>query len=474
MGWLHENLTANGGAASPSSFGRVVVAKAIFDFITSDCVGDIVVNNGGDNYVVGETFDIDIPLSPGNVIQTFKAKGVVVSTGINSPTASPGGSAVRVKVYSGGAYTNLVQSPELTLTNVPTSNASLAGTGMTVDITPEAAHWYERRGAGAQSPVAGTDYVDDATDFTWICTSLKSTNPPTVGMNSAQSGGNGYLDLMVATGFDKTQTLFSQPDTHNSTCHITTPGTDPEIYISSTERRVNILIRDGNFCQYGVIGLFLPFTNTEANYPFPGIVAGQTPGTPSFTQTYTDGNGSSPASQNCGLIHPMTMQSGTIGSCPYYYRDNVSPTWKPMSNNPLPSAVWPHTSGDHNFDLTDAPTVSGKTTAPDALSQQGMFVDDESNTRGWFLTASNSSGRGQPGIGLIGLQNRMSLVVQPHIIANATGNVQVIGLIDGFEAVHGVGLTAFEEIVQFQGKRYIVFPDTNSGTLYHWTAMEIV
>lgn len=473
MGWLHQPLVSNGGSASPSSFGRIVVSKAIFDFITSDCVGDITVNDGGDNYVVGETFDISIPLSPGNVIETFTAKGIVVATGINSPLASPGGSATRVKIYSGGAYTNLVQSPELNLTAVPTTNASASGTGLTVDVTPEAAHWYERRGFGAQSPIAGTDYVDDATDFAWICTSLKSTNPPTVGMETKQSAGNGYLDLMVATGFDKTQTITSQPDTHNATCHLMTPGTDPEIYISSTERRVNIMIRDGNFVQYGIIGLFIPFTNTEANYPFPGMVAGTTPGVFPFNSTWVNGNGSSPGSQMAGIINPMTLQDGTASSSPYYIRDNVSPTWKvvslTVSNSPTrPCAVWPTTAGDSSFQITLAPQVNGKTTAFDAMPQEGLLADNA-----WMQTAVTLTNVGSPGVGLIGLNNRMSLVVQPHIVQGLANDVQVLGLIDGFEKVHGVGLTAFEELVQYNGKRYIVFPDTNSGTLYQWVAMEI-
>ena len=479
MGWLHENLVANGGALSPATFGRVVIAKAVFDFITSDCIADIEVgNNSGDNYVPGETFDIVVPLSPGNVIEVFTAKGVVVATGVDSPTASPGGSVTRVKVYSGGAYKNLIQSPELDLTNVPTTNASLSGTGLTVNLTPEAAHWFERRGNGASSPVAGTDYVDDGTDFEWICTSLKSTNPATIGLKTNQSGGNGVVRLMVATGWDKTQTFFSQPESSVDGPKLLTPGTDPEIYVSSTERRVNILIRDGNFCQYGVIGLFIPFTNTEANYPFPGIVAGQTTGYLPFTDTFDDNESAAPGNANCGIVHPMILQDGTAGSGPCYLRDNVSPTWKvisqTVSNSPTrPIAVWPRTSGDNQFQLTDAPQVSGWTTDPDAFNGRGILADDEANERGWFLTENNATGRGAPGIGLIGLQNRLSFVVQPHFVQGLTNDVQVIGLLDGFQAVHGIGLTAFEEIVEFQGRRFIVFPDTNGTLLYHWVAMEI-
>lgn len=477
MGWLHENLVANGGSGSPATFGRVVVAKAVFDFVTSDCIADITVNNGGDNYVVGETFDITIPLSPGSVTELFTAKGIVVATGINSPLASPGGSCTRVKIYSGGAYKNLVQSPELTLTNVPTTNSSLSGTGLTVDCTPEAAHWFERRGLGASSPVAGTDYVDDGTDFEWICTSFKTTNPATVGLKTNQSGGNGAVRLMTASGWDKTQTFFSQTDASPDGAKLMCPATDPEIYISSTERRINILIRDGNFCQYGTIGLFIPFTNSEANYPFPGICAGQTVGYLPFTDTYDSEQSAGPANGNAGIVHPMLLQDGTVGSCPYHIRDNVSPTWKvisrTVSDSPTrPIAVWPRT-GFQEYDFTHAPQVSGKSTDPHQLANQGILADDGSGETGWFQTENNATNRGCPGIGLLGLNNRMSFVVQPHFIQGLTGDVQVIGLLDGFEAVHGIGLTAFEEIVQFQGKRYIVYPDTNGTLLYHWVAMEI-
>lgn len=478
MGWLQETLVANGGAGSPESFGRVVVAKAIFDFITSDCISDIAVSDGGDNYIVGETFDIVVPLSPGDVLETFTARGVVVSVGSGSPSASPDSSVTRVKIISGGAYSNLTQSPELNLTNVPTTNASASGTGLTVDLTTEQAHWTEDRGNGAQSPLATGDYVDDRTDFEWICTSMKATNPPIIGMESAESGGNGGVKLMVCSGFDKSQTHYTQQDASPEGPLLLCPGTDPQLYISSTERRVNIMIRDGNFCQYGTIGFFIPFTDTEANYPFPGAVFGQTSGFLPFSTSYDDIGGANPAAANAGILHPMTLGDSAVDAAAYYILENTSPVWRPINKMPSqstvrPYTVWPNSSGENDLSFTHAPTVSGHETDPADAPINGIFSDDASDGSGWFLTASAQVNRGAVGIGTIGLNNRLSFVVKPHILKDETGYVQAVGLTDGYEAVHGVGLTAFEEIVQHGGKRYVIFPDTNSGTLYHWVAMEI-
>lgn len=482
MAWLHENLIANGGAGSPESYGRIVVAKAVFDFITSDSIASVTVNNGGDNYAVGETFDISVPLSPGSVTEVFTAKGIVVSIGTGSPVGSPGSSATRVKIYSGGAYKNLVQSPALNLTNVPTTNASLSGSGMTVDLIAEEAHWYERRGNGATSPVANTDYVNDMTDFEWICTSLKSTNPPTIGLKTTISTGYGAVQLMTATDFDKTQTFYSQTDASPGTIDsifapkLLCPGVDPEIYISTSERRVNIMIRDGNYCQIGALGLFIPFTDTEANYPFPGIVAGQTCGYLPFTDVYDDNQATTPSLGNSSVVHPMSLGDASYTQCPYYIRNNTAPTWMPVNkitgqSTLRPISVWPNRAGANDYSETHAPTVSGWSTDPSTYNV-GVLADSTGTTNHWF-NSENAGTYGIPGIGLVGLNNRMSFVVQPHFVQNLTGDVQVIGLQDGIQAVHGVGLTAFEEIVQHNGKRFIVFPDTNGPLLYNWVAMEI-
>jgi len=41
--------------------------------------------------------------------------------------------------------------------------------------------------------------------------------------------------------------------------------------------------------------------------------------------------------------------------------------------------------------------------------------------------------------------------------------------------VHGIDLTAFEEIESFlSASRYIVFPDTNGADTGQWVAMEIL
>lgn len=479
MSFLIETLAANAGAGSPQTRMRTVAAKAVFDFITNDSIGAIAVNAGGSGYVVGETFDITVPLSPGNVTEVFTAVGVVTSVG--SPVGA--GVVTGVKIVSGGAYTNLVQSPELTLTGVATTNASASGDDLlTVDLTPEAAHWDEERGNGLLSPIPSTDYVDDNTDFHWICTSRKASNPATIGVKTLLSGGLDFFQIMVSSGFDNSQDFFTQPDNSptggsgTAIPVIPVPLNNLTIYVSSTERRVNLLLRDGSFNHYGCLGFFIPFTDTEANYPFPGIVAGTTVGAVAFNTGYVEGNGSSPGTQTAGIVHPMTLQTGILNG-PYYIRNNTSPDWLPVNDitneaTARPICVWPHRADDQNYDFSHAPQVSGFSTNPQVNDGYNANILHDGSF-GWFRVATSGS-LADPGVAPFGLSNRLSFVVQPHFIRNLTNNVEVIGLLDGFEAVHGVGLTSYQEIEQFNGKRYIVFPDCTAGPLYLWCAMEIV
>jgi hypothetical protein len=442
------------------------------------------VNGGisGSGYVVGETFEIVVAGSPGTTI--FTAVGVVteIDNG-GSPVISPVGQVTGVKLVSGGAYPNAVQSPEIQKTGLSTQNASAGGDdALLVDVEFEAAWWTEDRGNGAASPIPSTDYTDDATDFEWICTSTKASNPPTIGMKTNVATGDGYARLLVATGFDKGSLWNGQPGRNptvgNGEGVLPMPAQNPQIYVSSSERRVNIMIRDGSFSHYGVIGFFIPYTNTEANYPFPGMCAGTTAGTTLLFNTVRGSLSSNPSSVASGMLNPMELQNATSDEGPYWYRDNLSPQWLNICHDTaqqvnLTSQMWPENGNLQDYDFTHAPEVDGFSTNPNTASgtiSAGVFGDQASLA--WFSSA-NGGGEGVPGIAPLGLQNRASIVVQPHIVKNQPTDVQTIGIIDGYENVHGRGLTAFEEIVQFNGKRYIVFNDVNSGDLWRWVAMEI-
>lgn len=488
MSFLVEQLVANGGSGSPSTLGRIIASKAIFDFITNDSISAIEVDSSssparsGSGYVVGETFDITIAGSPQEV---FTAVGVVTEIDHGgSPEISPVGQVTGVKIVSGGAYSDLMQlsSPEGDpILGQATTNASASGTGLVVDVTPEEAHWTQDRGFGAASPLPATDYSNDSSDFEWICTSLKASNAPTIGLKTGVTT-NGYARLMTATGFSKIELWNSQPGRNPTSGSgesvLPMPSTNPQIYVSSTERRVNICIRDGAFSHYGILGLFIPYTDSAANYPFAGMVAGTTVGALAFN-VIRDSISAAPSTVASGVVSPMALQNGTSTGCPYWYRDNLSPSWfticeSTAEESNLIAQMWPNQSNLAQYDFTFAAQVSGKGTDPNggaASAQAGAFADE---SLGWFGSA-DGGGEGVPGIAPLGLQNRASIVVQPHIIKNQTSDVQAIGILDGFEAVHGRGLTSFEEIVQpNNGKRYIVFNDVNSGDLWRWVAMEIV
>jgi len=438
--FINEVLVANGVTA----FGRVVFTKAVLDMITNSHVLTMAVNNGGTGYVVGETFE----LSTGTPIGAFFARGVV--------TAQSGGVVTAVKIVSAGTYP--AGTPP-TATGGATTNASAAGNDdLTIDVTMEAAKWTVDRNT----------YVDDTTDFEWICTSTKSTNPPTIGMTTTTSGGNGAARLMVASSYNGIATFDGQPDGSPATAmFLNIAGQNPEILLSTTERRNNIACRDGNNVQYGVLGLFIPLTNSDATYPFPAFVAAQSTAVRAFTDSYAQ---SGVGANNAGCCNPGTY--ATIFPA-VRFRDNLSAGWHTIASDPssinVNASMWPHNQLTYSF--THAPQLASQNTNPFTSGVQTKFGDD---TIGWFMTPTASSS-GVPGVSPFGTGQQMTLVVDAHIVRSQTGDVQVIGIVDGFSNCHGIGLTAFEEIETYlSASRYIVFPDTNGSDIGQWVAMEII
>ena len=252
MSWLEQDLIANGVSAD----GRIVVGEAIRQLIKNPNVLtlDAVGNNNGSGYVVGETFDIvggtAVSINGVSII----ARGVVV--------AISGDDVTEVKITSCGIYTTLPGT-----TDVATTNASGIGDDLlTVDLTTQAAQWTEDR----------STFVDLTTDYEWIATSVKASNAPTIGLDIILSGADDGFQLMTATSFDNGQTFLTQPGAPpDNEMFMGCPNQDPTLFVSVTERRVNFAITDGTFKQYGGLGLFIPFTNSDVNYPFPAFCHGQ-------------------------------------------------------------------------------------------------------------------------------------------------------------------------------------------------------
>jgi len=440
MPFINEILVANG----TTSLGRIVYSKALLDMILNDHVIALAVNAGGTGYVVGETFDV----VGGTPIGAFVARGVV--------TAASGGVVTGVKYISAGAYSALPG-----VTGAATTNASAAGNDdLTVNLTTETAKWTVDRNT----------YVNDTTDFEWIATSVKASNPPTIGMTTVTSGGNDSSRLIVASGYNGLAAFTGQPDASpDSQMFFNIASQNPEIYLSTTERRNNIMCRDGNNVQYGVMGLFIPLTNAEASYPFAGIVAGQTTVVGAFTQSYTQ---SGLGANNAGFLNPGLYV--TVFPA-IRYRDNLSTSWKTLASSAVSinvdASIWPHNQDISGYSFTHAPQLAAQNTNPASNSIDQKFGDDNN---GWFNTPGGAV-TGVQGVSPFGTGLQMTLTVTAHIVATQTGDVQVIGYIDGYENCHGVGLTAFEEIESYlSASRFIVFPDTNGSDLGQWIAMEII
>lgn len=445
MSWLEQSLVANGVTAD----GRIVVGETLRQLLINANVLslDSVGANNGSGYVVGETFDIvgGTAISVNGV--SIIARGVV--------TAISGDDVTAIKITSCGIYSTLPGT-----VNVATTNAAGIGDDLLqVNLTTQAAQWTQDR----------STFVDLLTDYEFIASSVKATNAPTIGLDMILSGADDGFQLMTATSFDNGNTFLTQPGAPpDNEMFMGCPNQDPDVFASVTDRRLNFMVSDGTFKQYGGFGLFIPFTNSDANYPFPAICHGQTRGIPVFNTNRS--------STNSGIVNLNSYTiAGQLG--PVQYRDNVSPAWLGVAfdnNNGAEdqrSQLWPIQSAGNQYSFNDAPVPTGSSASASDMDPflagpgAGSMADDE-----WFNTAASSLMPQGPAP--FGPGGRLAFPAQCHIVQSQPGDCEVIGIIDGYEHVHGRGLDAFDELITFDGRRYLVFNDTNTADIFRFVAME--
>ena len=453
MPFIAQQLSADG----VSQDGRVVLATAVLLAITEDHVATLAVNAGGTGYAVGDTFRLNTGTTVTVNGDSFHATGRVTSVSAGVVTG--------VELVSAGAYTTL---PGLTANATVTLTG--AGSGLTLDLTTQVALWSE-------DSRTNLDNVDFQTDGDWLCTSSKTSNPPTVGMRSSISAANDAVQLLIATSFDNGLPWRDQPgNPPTSDFWLGVPNQDPFVYISTTERRVNITITDGTFKQYGGTGLFLPDIDIASNYPFPGIVHAQSTAIRAFNEAYN--------ASNRGICNPIDFSG--LGC--YQYRNNQSTEWFGITfdNNlgldTCRAQMWPAQGERSRWSFNKAPVPTNGVGGVDANDMTpgadangatvyskiyGSFNEDD-----WL--ESDSDADMPQGVAPQGLGSQLHFTIENLIISNQPSDVQQIGQIDGFESVHGRGLSAFDEIESASGQRFIVFQDTNDPTRQNWVAMEIV
>lgn len=459
MPFIEQQLTANGVTEE----GRDIVVEALYEIITNDHISSMVVavsSPESSGYAVGDTFRINAG-TPVNVNgDDFHATGRV--TAVGSPESA--GQVTEVEIISWGAYTALptqspLNSPENFVQGIPTVTLTGAGNdGLTLDITTTAALWT----SDVYTP--SSPYAPE-----WLVSSVKAANGPTIGARSQLSGSNDGVRFTIGSSYSGILPWASQPGTPpTSTFYIGVPNQNPKIYVSTTERRVNMLVTDGTYKQYVGVGLFIPFVDVDSNYPFPAIIHAQSTSVLAFAQTFT--------TTNRGVVNPIDF--GGLGC--YQYRNNLSTEWFGITFDNLDGAdvckaqIWPARYDMDQWEINHAPVPTGSNASatdmdPEIYFATNVFFDDA-----LYFAADQSSSVGPCGPAPLGIGGQLHFTVQAHIIANLTNDAQMVGIIDGFEAVHGRGLTAFDEIQNQDGRRYIVFNDTQSGDLTKWVAMEMI
>jgi hypothetical protein len=459
MPFIEQQLSADGVTTE----GRNIVVEAVYEAIIADHISSMTVAVGspvGSGYAVGDTFR----LNAGTPVQVngddFHATGRV--TAVDSPDT---GNPTAVEILSWGAYTTLpsmspISSPEGTVLAIPTVTLTGAGNdALIVDVTTDTAKW------------TSDSYVIDS-PFTvneFLCTSVKATNAPVIGMRSELSGANDGVRLQIGSTYSGILPWTDQPGTPpTNTFYIAVPNQDPKVYISTTERRVNVMVTDGTSKQYCGLGLFVPFVDVDSNYPFPAIIHGQSTSVQPFSEVFS--------ADNRGVVNPIDFSG--LGC--YQYRNNLSTEWFGITfdNNDggdvCKAQIWPARFDLDTWELNHAPVPTGSLASasdmdPESTGFPNLYFDD-----GLYFNADQSSSIGPCGPAPLGIGGQLHFTVQAHIISNLVNDAQLIGIIDGFEAVFGRGLQNFDEIQNQDGRRYIVFADTSSASLTQWVAMEMI
>lgn len=458
MPFIEQQLTADGVTAE----GRNVVTEALYEIITNDHVESMAVNlaspeSGG--YAVGDTFRISAGTPVTVNGDDFHATGRV--TAIGSPETD--GRVTAVEIISSGAYTALptqspLNSPENLVNGIATVTLTGAGDdNLVLDITTTVALWTSDIYTPG-SPI----------DPEWLCSSTKAANGATIGARAELNGASDGMRMTIGSSYSGILPWVAQPGTPpTTTFYIALPNQDPKIYVSTTERRVNMLVTDGTYKQYCGMGLFIPFVDVDANYPFPGIIYGQSTFVNAWPETFP--------SDNHGVVNPIDFSG--LGC--YQYRNNLSSEWFGITadngtgTQVCRALIWPNQGVFTEYSLSYAPIPTGSSASAADYEPDNNASAVMSYEEGKYFVADQVSTVGPVGPAPLGIGGQLHFTVQAHLISNLPGDVQMIGYVDGFEAVHGRGLQSFDEIQNQAGRRYVVFNDTQSGDLTNWVAMEM-
>ena len=459
MPFIEQQLTANGVTEE----GRHIVTEALHAIITNDHISSMVVNVSSplsSGYAVGDTFRINAGTPVVVNGDSFHATGRV--TALASPASL--GQVTAVEIISWGAYTALptqspLNSPVNLVNGIPTVTLTGAGNDdLVVDITTTTALWT----SDVYTP--GSPFQPE-----WLASSVKVANGPTIGARSQLNAGNDGVRLTMASSYSGILPWLSQPGVPPTmTFYIAVPNQNPKIYVSTTERRVNMLVTDGTYKQYMGMGLFIPFVDVDANYPFPALIHAQSTSQQAWVSTFT--------TTNRGIVNPIDFSA--LGC--YQYRNNLSSEWFgiTLDNNDgadvCKAQIWPARFDMDNWEINHAPVPTGSSASaadydPEIYFATNVYFDDS-----LYFAADQASNIGPCGPAPLGIGGQLHFTVQAHIISNLVNDAQMIGIVDGFEALNGRGLTAFDEIQNQDGRRYIVFNDTQSGDLTKWVAMEMI
>jgi hypothetical protein len=392
---------------------------------------------GGASYAVGDTIEVDGGTG-GSVDPSF------VVTSVSS------GAVTGLAPLAMGNRTTPVDT-----TVTPAATTALTGTGnnaLTVNYVQVG--WR----------VINSTYTNGTTDFElWLKGTNISGAHPFVGLRTV-TGANQFIELYMAEGYDTLGSYFTHPGGW------TDIGTSQRLFIGTTAsaafswfvyvsgRVINFVLSDDNSYELGVVGCFIPFTNTpQDTFPKPFIAGGTI--CDSANSSIAASWSTDPADTRSGhssILHHMTDDfSSTI--LPPYRATNLIGIWAGFNKGGGEYLIWPWITFNALSNDVLAPQVGAHDTTPDNNGVTSLGLNDF--TTSWFTDAN--TGAGTPGVSPIGASGQTHFMSPPVLVSDFSGDgSKVHGQLEGLAYIHGRGLNDEDRVTDLEGRRWIVLPDT--------------
>lgn len=322
-----------------------------------------------------------------------------------------------------------------------------------------------------------SSYTNGTTDFEWWArgTNLVGSHPY-CGLKSVLSTTS-YIQIRTAEAYSGAATFDTQTGTWADGADtgvakwVAIPTTETasfSLFIYVSGRVVNFVLSDDNSYELGVMGMFIPFTDSPSTTFLVPFIAGGTICNNSRTiSSVADAEqlGGSTAFIHSSIMHAGSDDLSSSNIVPYRIRSPIG-VWAIARRGGTADGykIWPYNTLSDLQNEVYAPDLQGSSSTIPQNSVTSIALVELSAIDGWFN--EDSTAAGSPGVSPLGASGQMHWQVPAIILSDFAGDgVKVHGQLEGLSYISGRGLNDEDRVTDLQGRRWIVLPDTVTNAL---------